>query len=145
MTGCNGRDNGGDHLLGDQRPCGVMHEHDVDVGWQREEGSSHRILPGITTGHDRDICAESLLVEHGGDRVKGVLGGGDNHEIHHSTPGQSPHRVHEHGHTTEGAQGLGGTGAEALTAASCGNQNRRATRSLRQIPCRVRGRHSRLS
>ena len=84
------------------------------------------VLTGVAAGHHDDLRREGLVGEHGGDALRGVLGGGDHDEVDGATGGERTHGVHAASGRRRGAAAPWERRARAA---------RRARRPARGQPC----------
>ena len=98
---------------------------------QRRQTAAYGVLAGLAAGHHHDVgaVAEGVLVEKMAD-VEGAVGRCDHDDQGDGAGGG--HRadgVHQHRGAAQGAQRLGGAGAEPDTAAGGGNHRGGADRT----------------
>ena len=94
-----------------------MHQHDVDVVGQHGQSQAHRLLPGLTPGHDVQLGLAGHRVQQGADTSLFAGRCGDDDDVDRASLRERPDGVGQQRLTGELAQSLGLTGPEPLTAA----------------------------
>jgi hypothetical protein len=112
VTGTHRCYHGCDHLDRDQWSGSVVHEDDINVVRQREQGSCNRVLSGFAASNHKDLGEEGLLGKHRGNALGAVLRRRDDDQVDDPTCRQGTNRVHEHRDAAQWAQGLGNSWSE---------------------------------
>ena len=114
-----------DHELGwNKGPCGVVHEHNLDVVRQREQRQRHGCLTGFTTGHDHDLRCQIGFVEHDAHLIDLIGRYCQHDETNRMRRAQCPNRMDEKRGSTEEPECLRSTRPKSVTATGRRNDGR---------------------